>query len=150
MMATAFLGYKYSLTWMNITYDTPTYNLAWTVITITCSPRLQAILAKHEITPKATFENLHLAKQPGTKAQLYEGLKPLAGVYIIVNLTNGKTYVGSGIKARMHLRLHKHLFKGQGSKTVWAAVIKYGLANFAFVVADTLPGVSLENNRKLL
>lgn len=60
-------------------------------------------------------------------------------------------YVGSAITGRIFNRLHKHLYGLNGSKFVAAAVVKYGLANFAFVVVDTSPTiVSQEHNKALL
>lgn len=49
------------------------------------------------------------------------------------------------------MRFYKHLFGLQGSKLVAAAVQKYGLSNFAFVVLDTVPNVvTSEDNKTLL
>ena len=94
------------------------------------------------------YENLH---GPGVKSVAQNALKSFAGVYVIINLINGKTYVGSAITGRMSNRFHKHLFGLNGSKLVAAAVTKYGLSNFAFVVADTLPEVvTREDNQTLL
>lgn len=46
-------------------------------------------------------------------------------------------YVGSGVMGNIGTRFHKHLYAGSGSRLVWAAVKKYGLHNFAFVLLDT-------------
>ena len=70
---------------------------------------------------------------------------------MIINLVNGNTYIGSAITGRMPIRFYKHLFGLQGSKVVSAAVQKYGLENFAFVILDTLPNVVIqEDNQALL
>lgn len=51
----------------------------------------------------------------------------------------------------MPMRFHKHLFGLQDNKPVAAAVLKYGLENFAFVVLDTLLSVvDQEDNQALL
>jgi group I intron endonuclease len=153
MMATGFLGYNLSPKLINNTLfictefsDNLTLH-SLTILPTICSPRLQAILTQYNLTPKAIWENLHL---PGVKLQASQTIKSLAGVYIIINLINGDMYVGSGILARMHLRLHKHLFSGQGSKPVWSAVLKHGLYNFAFIVIDTIEDWDPNDNDDLL
>jgi len=77
----------------------------------------------------------------GIKVRVNSAIKPLAGVYVIINLVNGNTYVGSAITGRRPNRFHKHLFGLSGSKLVAAAVRKYGLNDFAFVVAAIMPDV---------
>lgn len=100
------------------------------------------------MNPAGVYENL---TDPFLKKQVKSDIKPLAGVYIILNLINGNTYVGSAITGRMPLRFHKHLDSLNGSKLVKAAVLKYGLQNFAFIIAEIMPEVvKLENNRELL
>lgn len=48
-------------------------------------------------------------------------------------------------------RFHKHLYGLNGNRLVAAAVRKYGLTHFAFLVVETVPGiVSLEDNKDLL
>lgn len=85
------------------------------------------------------------------KFSVQAAINQLAGTYVIVNLVNGKMYVGSGITGRTGIRFHKHLFTGQGSRLVWAAVQKYGLCNFAFVVAGiSATVVTAEDNQALL
>jgi group I intron endonuclease len=82
---------------------------------------------------------------------VYKGIKGIAGVYVIINLIKGKLYVGSSILGHMQIRFNKHLYSGKGSKLVFAAVCKYGLTNFAFIIVDIIPNfVKGEDNRKLL
>lgn len=150
MMAIAFLGYFQSLTWYNtiniLPYDY--YLSSISVLPLTQSPRCDAILKTLKVKPKAVFEELH---KDGAKATVSKCINSFTGVYLIINLINSKVYVGSAIKGRMANRLHKHLFGLNGSKLVATAVAKYGLANFAFVLADTLPiVVTQENNKALL
>lgn len=47
-------------------------------------------------------------------------------------------------------RFHKHLFGGTGNIITYAAVLKYGLSNFAFVVLESVEGSVNENNNKEL
>jgi group I intron endonuclease len=155
MMAIAFLGFLTSLTWCGTTnlsiYETSLYSSALhgaAVLPLTRSSRCDTILNSHNLQPMAVFENLHLE---GVKASVSKSIKTLAGVYIIINLITGKMYVGSAITGRMPNRFHKHLYGLNGSKLVAAAVAKYGLANFAFVVLETSPTiVSQEDNKTLL
>lgn len=65
-------------------------------------------------------------------------LKPFAGVYAIINLVNGKMYVGSAVTGNLYMRFHKHLYGGSGSKIVAQAIQKYGVVDFAFVVLETI------------
>lgn len=118
-----------------------------TTLPVTCSTRCRKHLAKLKLEPKAVYENLDSAN----KAQVQTALKSYAGVYVILNLVNGNTYVGSAITGRMGNRFHKHLFANSGNKLVYSAVQKYGLNNFAFIVADTINNVvTQEENRELL
>ena len=96
----------------------------------------------------AVWVNLHL---PGVKQIVQSAVRPLAGVYLIVNLVTGDMYVGSGITHKIGNRFHKHLFGLSGSVKVAPAVVKFGLDQFAFVLLATLPGViTEEDNADLL
>lgn len=103
------------------------------------SSKLQEILSKHNLNPVAAWENLD---DPEVKSAVQQAVKPFGGVYIIINLLTGDMYVGSGIIGRIGNRFHQHLFGGSGSKLVWAAVQKYGLSNFAFVIIETVDSVT--------
>jgi group I intron endonuclease len=51
----------------------------------------------------------------------------------------------------MHIRFHKHLYSGQGSNLIKAAVCKYGLFNFSFIVIQSMPNfIGSEDNQKFL
>lgn len=77
---------------------------------------------------------------------------------MILNLITGDIYVGSAITGNMPNRFHKHLFGLNGSKLVAAAVLKYGLSNFVFIVLAILfenkskqpTVITKENNPELL
>ena len=149
MMATAFLGkllaqnddmflHTLSIDTISICSVTP----------ILYSERLKAYLSKRsEITPIFTWEGLHL---PNIKEIVYPTLKQVAGIYLIVNLVTGQSYIGSAVLGRMHIRFHKHLFGGTGNKPLWNAVQKYGLENFAFLVIDEIPDFTSNMNQQLL
>lgn len=150
MMAIAFLGYYISQTWWDTTslFQEGFYLYSLSILPLTRSERCDKYLNNLNVQPKAVFENLDTE---GVKATVSAFLKPLAGVYLIINLVNGNMYVGSAITGRMPMRFYKHLYGLNGSKVVAAAVQKYGLANFAFVVLDTVSGiVTSEDNRALL
>jgi group I intron endonuclease len=147
MMGIAFLGFLNSQTWV-IAIDCEIMNLSLTIAPLTASSRLQAILSQHNLSPIAAWENLDSL---GVKAAIQKALKPVGGIYIIINLVNGNMYVGSAIVNRMGNRFYKHLFGGNGSSLVWAAVQKYGLHNFAFVVIESVPTIdTVEDNSQLL
>lgn len=113
MMAIAFLGYngqKY-MCFYNIDITTIQYLSIPTLITP--STRLKNILDKHNIKPVLLFENL---THSDTKKIAYRSLKPFSGIYMIVNLTTGKYYVGSAVTGNLYMRFHKHLFSFTGNK----------------------------------
>jgi group I intron endonuclease len=143
MMAIAFLGYIVSLKCSEILE--PSYILKFKESSIICSIRLQNILEKYNIKPIAIFENL---QKIGAKSLAYNYLKPLSGVYLIVNLINENCYVGSAITSRLHRRLHSHLFGLSGNKHLANAVKKYRLDNFAFILLETIPGFIDSNKNK--
>ena len=149
MMGTRFLGYYISQTWCDTTSLFPSeYGLSnLSVLPLTRSHRCDKYLKELKVQPKAVFEDLDAE---GAKTTVSAYLKPLAGIYLIINLVNGKMYVGSAITGRMPMRFHKHLYGLQGSKLVAAAVQKYGLSNFAFVVLDTVPSVVTSEDNKVL
>jgi group I intron endonuclease len=148
MMGTAFLGYIIiSPKWLEI------YNNEYLIVTsallpLTPSLKLQEILSKNNLKPLRTWENLH---QDGVKKAVQTRVKDIMGIYAIVNLVTGDLYVGSAVKGRMRNRFHKHLFGGTGSIITYAAVLKYGLSNFAFVILESVEGsVNDDNNKELL
>ena len=60
-------------------------------------------------------------------------LNSISGVYVCINLVNGKMYVGSAYLNSMYRRYRGHLYLAKGgSKIVNNSVLKYGLINFAF------------------
>lgn len=79
------------------------------------------------------FEDL---TNPDTKKLAYRTLKPFSGIYLVVNLVNGKYYIGSAVTGNIYMRLHKHLFSKMGNVLVGKAVEKYGLENFVFLVLE--------------
>lgn|GEM_PF-4464109 len=100
------------------------------------SSRLTKILSQHNL-PKPVYILEHSCG--GNKTGIKNILNSIAGVYICINLVNGKMYVGSAAFNRMFRRCRAHLYLAAGgSKLVNRSVLKYGLINFAFVVIETI------------
>ena len=148
IMGIAFLG-LYSLTYLSTNPFSAELDSVHTLMTsiVPCSPALKSILDKHNLKPLLIFEDL-LALDIRQRVSL--AVRNMAGVYAIVNLVNGKIYVGSGILNRMYYRFCCHLFYFTGSKIVAAAVAKYGLGNFAFLVLESVPGPITADNKEVL
>jgi excinuclease UvrABC nuclease subunit len=118
------------------------------VLPIFCSEKCLKHVTDLKLNPVAVYENL---QQPDVEKQVKSDIKSLTGIYVIINLENGNIYVGSAITGRMPNRFHSHLCRLKGNKPVAAAVLKYGLQNFAFMVAETMPDVKKrEDNQELL
>ena len=113
-----------------------------------CSKRLNKILLERggKIKPLAVWENL---TKPDIKKEIIPVIKPISGIYMIVNLSAGKIYVGRAIPNQMHNRFHRHLFDGSGSKPVWDAVQEYGLNNFAFLVVEEFSNYTKNKHQEL-
>lgn len=99
------------------------------------------IIESTEIIPKISKSLVSQAVQEKFKkgSSIKKTLNNIAGVYICINLINGKMYVGSASLNGMYRRFRGHLYLGanaRGSKLVNRAVLKYGLINFAFVVIE--------------
>ena len=70
---------------------------------------------------------------------------------MIINKVTGDYYIGSASTGRFYARYSNHLIYFRGSKVLKAAVKKYGLSNFAFLVLELYPNiVTKENNKELL
>jgi group I intron endonuclease len=85
------------------------------------------------------------------RKKVYPAIKPIAGVYMIINLITSDFYIGSAITGKMAKRFHKHLFRFKGNQLVAAAVMKYGLFCFAFILIEKVPKViTNEEDKELL
>lgn len=146
MMAIAFLG-LIGLKWVCFFNDVSNIQYASISLPIACSNRLQSFLDKHNIKPVMVFEDL---TNPDTKKLAYRTLKPFSGIYLVVNLVNGKYYIGSAVTGNTYMRLHKHLFSKMGNVLVGKAVEKYGLENFVFLVLELVPQQDKVDVKKLL
>ena len=94
------------------------------------------------------FEDLVLED---IRKQILNKTKGLSGIYMIVNKITKDYYIGSAANNRFYARFCNHLIYFRGSKIVKAAVKKYSLENFAFIVLELYPDIiSKENNKELL
>jgi group I intron endonuclease len=105
-------------------------------------------LGKNNIEPVYVYENLG---DKSIQSKVLNDTRNLAGVYLILNKCNLSCYVGSASTGKFNSRFRRHLFNFQGSKIVKAAVKKYKIDNFAFIILDIFTEiVNKENNKQLL
>ena len=105
-------------------------------------------LGKNNIEPVYVYENLG---DKSIQSKVLNDTRNLAGVYLILNKVNLGCYVGSASTGRFNTRFRRHLFNFQGSKIVKAAVKKYKIDNFAFIILEIFAEiVNKENNKQLL
>lgn len=170
MMATGFLGYKYSPKWSKFKFDNKK-----TIIFTTCqnkfinshnfiqkrycsnstksnvnnkSKLLVDFLKEKELTPIYFYEDLHLNN---TRNKILTETKGLSGIYLILNKVTLDYYIGSASTDRFYARFSNHLIYFRGSKIVKNAVKNYKLSNFAFLILELFPEiVNKENNKNLL
>lgn len=78
------------------------------------------------------FENLQLLE---IQIALSKRVRPLAGVYCILNKKNGKFYIGRASSGYLYNRFSRHLIQKRGSKLL-ADVLNNGftLEDFAFIL----------------
>lgn len=102
----------------------------------------------NDIKPVYVYENLG---DKYIQSKVLNDTKNLAGVYLILNKFNLSCYVGSASTGKFNSRFRRHLFTFNGSKVVKAAVKKYKIENFAFIILNIFTEeVNKENNRQLL
>lgn len=115
---------------------------------INISDRLDSIIKELELNPVYIFENLN---SENTRQQVLKSTKGLSGIYMIVNKVTKDYYIGSASTNRFYARFSNHLIYFKGSKVLKAAVKKYGLKYFSFIILELFPYiVTQENNRDLL
>jgi group I intron endonuclease len=163
MMATAFLGYQHSPKWFNIKSLNNNKNKVSVYLTkntaryySTKSPfpasnfsnNLQDVIKELELNPIYVFEDLTLET---TKKDIKISTSGLSGIYMVINKRTKDYYIGSAATDKFYSRFSNHLIYFRGSKVLKAAVKKYGLSNFAFLVLELYPNiVTKENNKELL
>ena len=112
------------------------------------SDYLKSVIKELDLNPVYVFENLGVET---TRQNVLKSTMGLSGIYMILNKTTGDYYIGSAATNRFYARFSNHLIYFRGSKIVKAAVKKYGLENFSFIVLELYPDiVTKENNKELL
>ena len=102
----------------------------------------------NNLKPVHVYESLN---EKSTQNKVLNETRNMAGVYLILNKINLSCYVGSASTNKFNARFRKHLFNFSGSKIVKAAVRKYGIDNFSFMILHVFPKVvTKENNKELL
>lgn len=100
------------------------------------------------ISPVLYFDNLHLHS---VRQEIYNKVKGLSGIYIIINKINRNYYIGSASTNRFYSRFSNHLINNRGNKLLKQSVQKNGLNNFVFAILELFPyEVNKENNKDLL
>lgn len=115
---------------------------------INISDKLDSIIKELRLNYVYIFENLD---SENTRQEVLKNTKGLSGIYMILNKITKDYYIGSASTNRFYARFSNHLIYFRGNKVVKAAVKKYGLKNFSFIVLELFPYiVTQENNRDLL
>ena len=114
----------------------------------TYSKNVNEFLDINNIKPVYIYENLG---DKSIQSKVLDDTRNLAGVYLILNKFNLSCYVGSASTGKFNSRFRRHLFNFEGSKIIKAAVKKYKIDNFAFIILDIFTEiVTKENNKQLL
>lgn len=180
MMATAFLGYKYSPKCYKLNSNknnTKTKCTGERICIVKKNHLKKTVNQKRLYSTKSldfleVFSSKVYSKEVSNFLQdknikpvfVYEDLsinrssvlndtRNLSGIYLILNKSSMDYYVGSASTGRFHARLSNHLFNLNGSKVLKNAVNKYGIYSFAFIILELFPFegiVTKENNKELL
>ena len=158
MMAIAFLGYIRSPKWFKIEYNKKKAYL--NKIKQDNSNKNNNNNSRPDDTSVIDFLKINQLKpvfvyeelgKKCTQDKILNDTFNTAGVYLILNKVNLSFYVGSASTNKFISRFRKHLFNFSGSKIVKAAVKKYKINNFAFIILEVFPSVvTKENNKNLL
>ena len=112
------------------------------------SKDVHEFIINNNLKPVYIYENLD---EKCIQDRVLNDTKNVAGIYLILNKINLSCYVGSASTNKFNTRFRKHLFNFSGSKIVKAAVKKYKLKNFAFIILELFSEVvTKQNNKKLL
>ena len=155
MMGTAFIGYEYSLKWLNNKEEGIGIMGVGAVVgkgegeeKEENSEEINTAIKELGINPEYVYENLELE---GTRKRILKETKGLSGIYMIYNKITKDYYVGSASTNRFYARFSNHLIDYRGSKIVKLVVKKYKLENLAFMILERFPEVvNRENNKRLI
>lgn len=119
-----------------------------TISRTSISYNLNNIVKELSLEPIYIFEDLFLET---TKQEIKKYTSGLSGIYMIINKVTGDYYIGSAATNKFNSRFCNHLIYFRGSKVLKAAVKKYGLDHFSFLILELYPNiVTKENNKELL
>lgn len=94
---------------------------------------LMKTLSSLGIVPVKVYSNVDIQKR-----QILRETKGLTGIYLWVNKTNGKYYVGSSINmsARLSNYFSIRFLLGNLSIIIYRALLKYGYSNFMLIILE--------------
>jgi len=116
--------------------------------TLVNSKNLTDFFKEKNLNPLYIYENLEL---DSTQKNIKSETLNLSGIYLILNKITLDYYIGSASTNKFYVRFSNHLFNFHGSKIVKAAVRKYNISQFAFIILELFPEVvTKENNKNLL
>lgn len=155
MMATAFLGLITCPIYLDFNLINYDINLVYDVISTTVilptitSSRSFTILKVKAIEAKVVFEDLDKKRKI---ILLNHELSNIAPIYNIINLINGKVYIGSATTGKVISPLRAHLISdNKGNVPLRHPVLKYGINNFAFILLEILTiKMTGKYNKKLI
>jgi group I intron endonuclease len=105
-------------------------------------------LKEKNLNPVFVYENL---EEESTKTKIKKDNLNTTGIYLILNKFTLDYYIGSASTNKFYSRFSNHLLNFNGSKVVKAAVKKYKIASFAFIILEFFPEIiTKDNNKKLL
>lgn len=155
MDGTAFLGYKRSPKWSNLKLSNNLISRPFirhystnSISRVEHPNDINNLVQDIGLNPIYIFDNLD---KDTSRKDLLKLTSDLSGIYMILNKVTKDYYIGSASTNKFHAKFSNHLIYFRGSKIVKAAVNKYGLKNFAFLVLELYPDViNKENNKELL
>lgn len=143
MMGTGFLGYVYSLTWLDNKME-----VFFITSNLIISPQLKLVLEHRKVEPIIVFEELNKEE---IKENLRNETRKKSGIYGIFNLVTGDFYIGSAVTNKFYSRFYKHLIRGLGNKNIALDLSKYGMESFAFTILEYYPEeITKKNNPDLM
>ena len=179
MMATAFLGFKYSPIWHIYRYKSLILLLNTETLLLNTKSKFSqnfinkipfsSFFSSNSFNPKNNnnksserlkiFLNKYALKplmvyqnleSKDTYILIKKTLSGKSGIYMIINLVNDKFYIGSASSDRLYDRFMNHLIYKTGSDIVAKAVEKYGIGQFAFIIIEYCNPIISKNNSLIL
>nr|YP_009254051.1 hypothetical protein [Hypomyces aurantius]ANC62737.1 hypothetical protein [Hypomyces aurantius] len=89
------------------------------------------------IPENQVYKSIH---QPSILSLIKDNLNKLGGIYAIVNINDGRTYIGSSMN--LAKRVIEHITHQHSNIYLQNAIKKYGLENFSVYILELLPASS--------